>query len=185
MTSTIGDAKRPACFYHPADRDVPVPTAGYWTDVRWSRPRVRASSRASGCRSRRSRASARVALMTAETERHATARPGRPDCDLLCRRDIWDSGGVARVHAEPVNGRQTHWIGTAPTVPRTTSDVSVSISVGCGRTRTTYSNMAYVTRVLAGRLRALTDARDRADQPRAAERNPYFIPRDGAPCQMT
>ena len=92
--------------------------------------------------------------------------------------------GVATpVALSPVNGSTTQWTGTAPNMPQNSAFVSVKL--GCGSGASNYPGSAYITRVQTGLQPQLTDIRLTPTQASSCTNgNPYFIPRDGSPCQM-
>ena len=92
--------------------------------------------------------------------------------------------GVANpVALSPVNGSTTQWRGTAPNMPQNSAFVTVKL--GCGSGVSNYPGSAYITRVQTGLQPQLTDIRLTPTQASSCTNaNPYFIPRDGSPCQM-
>ena len=147
----------------------------YWTNVTAREANITSFFAGLGVVAPTISANARVALMQA-----STASGMRPFVVANCVRAVFTNGTV------DLAGSGTQWSGEAPDMPM--NDTPVGIQVGCAATSPVYDGIAHVTRLSTGPDPQLTDlqfaATNQAANP-CTNSNPYFIPRDGAACQMT
>lgn len=182
LDSADGSAGGP-CTAHPADDISPAGT--YWTEVLAREDKVTSFFAGFGVPTPTIAAGARVALMRASTASGMRPFVLADAAAVSCVSATYQGGGT--VSLTRVAGSTTQWSGTPTTFQMPGADAPVSIKVGCGSNAPSYPQSAYVTRVqTTGQQPRLTNIRL---QPTAGSSctngNPYFIPRNGAPCQMT
>ncbi|RDI74040.1 putative Flp pilus-assembly TadE/G-like [Gaiella occulta] len=180
LDTADGSAGGP-CSAHAAD-DI-SPAGSYWTEVAARENRVASFFAGFGVPTPTIAARARVALMRASSASGMRPFVLADAAAVSCVSATYPNGTVALAR---VGGSTTQWSGT-PSFTMPGADAPISIKVGCGSGAPSYPQSAYVTRVqTSGQQPRLTNIRL---QPAAASSctngNPYFIPRNGAPCQMT
>lgn len=182
LSIAVNGGNNDPCFNHAADGAFPSPNGGYWTDVAAVAAEVPSFFSGFGVPKPKITASARVALMVPDSGMRplVLANPAAATCVTA----LWNSGGANG--SVPLNLSAGNWTGTAPAFPGAgTSDMTFSIRVGCPPNSRTYTNMAYVTRLPSGSGPALQALTIVPTTPGTCANNPYFIPQDSSPCQMT
>lgn len=178
LDTADGSAGGP-CSAHAADDVSPAGT--YWTEAGAREDRVASFFAGFGVPTPTIAARARVALMRASSASGMRPFVLADAAAVSCVSATYPNGTVALVA-----GSTTQWSGT-PSFTMPGADAPISIKVGCGSGAPSYPQSAYVTRVqTSGQQPRLTNIRL---QPAAGSActngNPYFIPRNGAPCRMT
>ena len=176
--SADGSAGLPCTSTHPAGY-----AAGYWTQVE-ANDRVASFFAGFGVLDPTFYARARVQLMKAQTVSGIRPFVLADSSAVSCVSATYQPGGTVSLNR--VNGSSTQWQATPSSFQMPSNSSAVSIKVGCGSSAPSYPQSGYVTRVGGGAQPRLTDIRlTPTASASCSNGNPYFIPRNGVPCQMT